>query len=174
MAKLEQLNIQYQPGEDRLALRIRFGDDSEINLWLTRRYSKLLLSVLDSITHGGQPAEGAVSRQAQKAINEFQREAATSNADFSTEYKENASSHPLGKELVLVTRIQYTRLKEEMIKLTLGTDTDKNINLNLSQKLLHTLAKLIQVGAEKAEWALDAPGESPQKPGGKAAPKPLH
>ena len=46
MAQLHQVQLSYDPTEDRAVLRIRTHDNSEFTFWLTRRYVKLLWPVL--------------------------------------------------------------------------------------------------------------------------------
>ena len=174
MSVLQQLNIQYLPVEDRLKLRIRFGDDSEVALWLTRRFAKLLLATLDRITQGEtKTPSSAVSSEAQKAIAEFQREAATRGNDYETAYQEG-SSHPLGEEALLAIKLEYAPLKNGMIRLGLGTQTGKMLNINLDQKTIHTLSSLVLMGTQKAEWDLGDPADTPLEKEHKAATKSLH
>ena len=51
---IAQFNIQFDATEDRLQLRVLSTDDSEVRIWLTRRYVRLLLPVLQEQagTHG--------------------------------------------------------------------------------------------------------------------------
>ncbi|MCG8426054.1 MAG: hypothetical protein MI754_01700 [Chromatiales bacterium] len=152
MADLRQLNIQYVPKEDRVLLRIRF-DDNEVSLWLTRRYCKLLLSVLETLTNGNAQQQAADGPK-EKTIKAFQREAATSNADFATPYQESTNTHPLGDKPVVAHQIEYNRINDQQIRLTFGAETGEKINLHLNQALLHTLNKLLLMGVEKADWEI--------------------
>ena len=47
VASLKKLQLRYDPLEVRLALRVSTGDGQEFRFWLTRRYTTLLLAVLD-------------------------------------------------------------------------------------------------------------------------------
>ncbi|MES9967852.1 MAG: hypothetical protein ABW074_11360 [Sedimenticola sp.] len=157
MASLQQINVQFDPQEDRLLLSVRADDDSEIRAWLTRRYCRLLLGILGKLAREDQAA--ADSDEARRAIEAFERDAALANADFSTSYDSSATSHPLGEEPVLVTKIEYQPAENQMIILSLGLPDGRNINLNLSRDLLFALIKLIGDGSMKAEWGLTSAGD---------------
>ncbi|MES9843542.1 MAG: hypothetical protein ABW162_17010 [Candidatus Sedimenticola sp. PURPLELP] len=154
MANLHQINVQFNPQEDRLILSVRADDNSEIRAWLTRRYTRLLLGILGKLAIQNQ--EGADSADAQKAMQQFQRDSALSGADFDTEYDQSATTHPLGEEPVLVTKIEYKPAANQMLVVSLGLPDGRNINLNLTKDLLFVFIKLLEEGTEKAEWDLVA------------------
>ena len=56
--QLHQINIAHNAKEDRLLLRISSGGGDEYRLWLTRRYTGLLLGVLNKEmdSRGGAPS----------------------------------------------------------------------------------------------------------------------
>ncbi|OOZ36098.1 hypothetical protein [Solemya velesiana gill symbiont] len=156
MANLHQINVQFNPQEDRLVLSVRADDNSEIKAWLTRRYTRLLLGILGKLATQNQA--GADSADAQQAMQSFQRDAALEGADFETEYDQSATTHPLGEEPVLVTKIEY-KPTGDLIALALGLPDGRNINLNLTKDLLFVFIKLLEEGAAKAEWDLVAASE---------------
>lgn len=158
MSTLQQLNIQYHPEEDRLKLKIRFGDDNEVALWLTQRYVRLLLSTLNN-THRGDDNDQAPttptprSTEAQKAVMQFQREVATKDNDYETDYRAG-DSHPLGEAAILAIKVEYTVLKTGMMRLGMGMQNGQTLHINLDQKTLHTLTHIILMGTQKAGWDL--------------------
>jgi hypothetical protein len=144
-----QFNVEYVPLEDRLRLRIR-KDEAEYMVWLTRRYTKLLLGVLDKVSGTEYATDGSVS--AKQAAKSFQRDAALEGADFKTKYQETASEHPLGDVPVLLQKITYTTAENGMVKFSLSPHEGKGININLSQDVVFLLLQLLQQAVEKAEW----------------------
>ncbi len=164
---LQQLNIQFEPIQDRLILRILGGDNSELRIWLTRRYTRLLLGVLDSVI---ETKVDPVKTPHVEQMKEFEREAALSGSNFEDKYKEElVTAYPLGEEPILVSRIDYKKHDNGSVALTLGVEKGQNINLNLDTTLLHALVKLLNQGCEMAEWNIGAPS-LPQKQGVEAAP----
>jgi len=151
LANLQQINATFDPQEDRLILNIRGEDDSEIRIWLTRRYTRLLLGILDKLANPGK--EKATPRES--AVQAFERDAILAQADFSTEYQQDATSHPLGEDPVLVTRIEYKIRDNGHIALALGLPDAHNINLNLSKDLIQIIIKLLKDASRKAEWDLE-------------------
>ena len=51
------MNVSYAAREDRLLLRVSTSEDEEFRIWLTRRYTGLLLGVLNKEMddRGGSP-----------------------------------------------------------------------------------------------------------------------
>ncbi|MBU0500126.1 MAG: hypothetical protein KJ558_07180 [Gammaproteobacteria bacterium] len=154
MAKLRQMNVQFVPQEDRLILRVRSDDDSEIRAWLTRRFTRLLLGILQKILAKEQPRTEPVSLQS--AMQSFRRDAALIGADFATPYDSSTASHPLGVAPVMLSTIKYQRTDQGIILLTLGMPDGKTISLQLDRNLLHVLIKLLEDGANSAEWEVGA------------------
>lgn len=179
MSSLQQLNVRFEALDDRLVLSVRTNDDSEYSLWLTRRFTKLLLNLLESVVSegagSGVPAGGgdeAVSADssdagrapdlesareapAQEAVKAFERESALAKVDFSTEYQATAVNHPLGEEPLLASRIDYRSLENDTLSLTLGVSEAQGVNLVLDRDLQYAVIKLLTDGAVTAEWNLD-------------------
>jgi hypothetical protein len=147
--------VEYVSQEDRLRLRIR-KDKAEFMVWLTRRYTKLLLGVLEKVGGTVQITDGSAS--AKKAAKNFQRDAALEGADFKTEYQETATEHPLGEEPVLVSRITYSVAENGAVRLTLTSPEGKSVNTNITQDMVFILIQLLEQAAKKAEWGLVVAG----------------
>ena len=152
LARLHQINIKYEPEQDRLLLRISTDDDAEMIAWLTRRFTKLLLGVLNKMSVRDKSA--GESTAVSDAMDEMKKDAALAGADFSTQYKATASSHPFGKEPVLLTGISFSKLKSNLISLSLKMVDKRSVTFTLSRDLLVVLIKLLRDGSDKAEWDL--------------------
>ena len=101
------MNISYNPKEDRLLLKISSKNNDEYRLWLTRRYSGLLLKLFqDEIDkHGGEPRV-ASSDEAKKMYQ---------NGALEKPYEAESTNFPLGEDGVLGFRIN----KGDRIKIQL-------------------------------------------------------
>jgi hypothetical protein len=152
-----QFNVEYVPLEDRLRLRIRMGE-AEFLLWLTRRYTGLLLGVLEKVGDAPQTTDG--TERTRQAVNAFQRDAALDGADFKTAYRETATEHPLGEEPILAARISYATAENGSVKLTLGPEAGQSITINMGRDMAFILIRMLQQAALKAQWALGAAGDS--------------
>jgi hypothetical protein len=130
-------------------MRIRNGD-KEFLLWLTRRYTMLLLGVVETIATDTPPTDG--SNSAREAVQRFQRDAALQGADFSTEYQETATEHPLGDEPILVSRLDYAVGASGKVRLTMASPQGKSVNANLTREMLFILGSMLEKAATKAQW----------------------
>jgi hypothetical protein len=158
MARLKQLNLQYQPLEDRAYLRINTAEGAEFRFWMTRRYVQILWPVLIKLLESDDPLETEPPPEARRQILSFQQEAALRSADFDTVYREDAAEFPLGETALLLSKIQAKRSAEGPPILCMHDDTSKGIEFAISQTLLHSFCKLVSDIAQKAGWDLDLDG----------------
>src|SRR5687767_7954715 len=109
---LQQINISYVPNEDRLLLKARTSGEDELRIWLTRRYTSLLINVLaQQMDKAGGIMELASNKT---TLEQFKGGA------FSQEYQPQARQNfPLGENGVLGYRINARK------------NTDSRINLQL-------------------------------------------
>lgn len=168
MSKLEQFSASYDAAQGRLVLRIRGNDDAEFRLWITRRYLALLWPLLMKMADEFS-ARKTTTPQTRNTLAELARGEAVNNADFGSAYR-NGSTYPLGEEPILLGRVTVKPLQGSSQTLTLLPQEGQGINLDLDEKLVHILARLLQQAAVAAEWALSLDN----RPGTGATPAPLH
>ena len=145
--KLHQINIVHDGKEDRLLLRVSTGGGDEYRLWLTRRYTGLLLSILNKEmdNRGGAPTV-ASAEETTKMIKDGALEKKYEN--------QTPKNFPLGEEGVLAFRINSRNTEEGNLVLELLPEKGKGITLNLSKPLLYMLHNILVQGATQANWAL--------------------
>ncbi|MBT6879194.1 MAG: hypothetical protein HOA22_06640, partial [Gammaproteobacteria bacterium] len=68
---VQQFNIQYNREEDRLILKMLLSDNGEIRLWLTRRYTQMMLAAFGQVTEG--VAEEAATQHHTQEVKAFQQ-----------------------------------------------------------------------------------------------------
>jgi hypothetical protein len=150
--QLEQFSASYDSSEDRLLLRIRSSDDAEFRFWITRRYLALLWPVLMKMADAFSARKSA-DALTRNTLAELAHGQAVGNADFASQYQEG-SSFPLGEEPVLLARITTKPATGEVHTLTLLPQQGQGLNLDLDERLVHVLARLLQQAAVTAEWGL--------------------
>lgn len=145
--QLHQINISHDSKEDRLLLRVSTGGGDEYRLWLTRRYTGLLMSVLNKEMdkHGGVPSV-AGSEESTKMLKSGALDKKYENT--------NASSYPLGEAGVLAFRINTRNTEDGILVLELLPEKGKGITLNLNKSLLYMMHNILTQGITKANWSL--------------------
>ena len=166
--QLEQFSASYDAAQDRLLLRIRSSDDAEFRFWITRRYLALLWPLLMKMADDFS-ASKATDPATRSTLAELAHGEAVNKADFGSAYRDG-SLYPLGEEPVLLGRVTVKPLQGKTQTLTLLPQEGQGINLDLDERLVHVLARLLQQAAAAAEWALSLD----VSPGTGAAPAPLH
>ncbi len=145
--QLHQINVSYNSKEDRLLLRISTDAADEYRMWLTRRYTSLLISLLNKEIdlRGGAPSV-AGSDETTKMLK---------NGALEHKYdQKNASGFPLGESGVVGFRINTRNTDEGNLVLELLPEQGKGIMLNLNKSLLYMLHNILTQGITQANWGL--------------------
>lgn len=134
-------------------MRVRSSDDSEFRFWITRRYLVLLWPMLMKMMNAFSDLKAHGDPLTSSTLSELAHGEAVSTADFGTPYLEG-SIFPLGEEPILLSRIKLKPLTGPTQTLTLLPKDGQGINLELDEKLVHVIARLLQEAANAAEWGL--------------------
>lgn len=175
--RLHQIKLEYQPEQDRVLMRVSTSDAKEMLLWLTRRCIKLLWPALLKLAEASPRVGTQASADARAALLGFEHENAVKSADFSKPYEDRVErSRPLGAEPILVSRIQTRRNTDGVFVLSLQPTSGQGLTLNLDDKLLHSLCRLLQSSITGADWGmrLDFPQSVLQEAGAGDAPRVLN
>ena len=150
--KLHQINVQYSHVEDRILLRASTENDDEYLIWLTRRFTRMLLGMLG---HEIKKRGGATTPGAQKETKRLFSEGA-----FEQPYAENApKKRPLGAGL-LACSIKTTVAGDGNLILEIQSEAGQGIVFNLNDTLLYMFYSLLMQGVTQTEWQLDPFPES--------------
>lgn len=144
--QLHQMNVSYIPKEDRLLLKISTKQGDEYRLWLTRRFTDLLVNVLKKeVDMCGGMASIAASDETKRMFKE---------GAFEKGYENDSSTYPLGENGILAFRINTGRDQNDNLQLDLSPEKGQGISLNLNKSLLYMFNNLISQGVEQAGWNL--------------------
>jgi hypothetical protein len=147
---LKQINIKYLPNEDRLLLKARTSNEDELRIWLTRRYTSLLINVLvQQMNKAGGMLELASNKS---TLAQFKNGAFQQNYDPPAE-----QTFPLGESGIVGFRISASTNADARISLRLLPEKGEGLNLNLDKSLLFMFYNLLEQALLKAEWNLQLP-----------------
>ncbi len=153
---IHQMQINFTPLEDRLLFRLNTTGKNEFQFWFTRRYVKLLWTTLQKLLAGTKAAGTHPDPQARKAMLSFRHEKLLAQADFSKQYQqENRSQMPLGRQPVLLSKIQVKPGGAGSQVLCLHPETGKGLEIAMNETLLHSFCKLLSDGLRKTDWDLN-------------------
>jgi hypothetical protein len=153
--KIHQMQITFVPSQDRLMFRIKTTDQTELKLWFTRRYVKLLWQILQKMLDNTQNGISP-DPQTRQTVRSFQHEQAIAGMDFAKPYQESTElKQPLGNEPVLVSKIQVKPGPGKTQVLCLHPDQGRGLEIALDPRWIHSFCKLLGDGVKKADWDLD-------------------
>ena len=164
--KLHQLKIDFNAEHDRMMMLVATDDGSEVRMWLTRRFVKLLWPLLVKLAEEASPRINVqASAEARKALLGLEHQKAVQKADFSKPYQETTRSTPLGTEPLLLARIQTGNDPKGLPILSLHPTSGQGITLTLDEVLLHSVCRLLQAAVSKSDWDIEL-----KLPGAEAVP----
>ena len=146
----QQINISYSANEDRLLLKARTDADNELRIWLTRRYTSLLINVLlQQIEKAGGMLQLASSQTTRE---QFRKGA------FQQEYQTAPRRQfPLGKNGIVGYRINAGTDADARFNLQLLPEVGEGLNLVLDRSMLFMFYNLLEQALLHAEWNLQLP-----------------
>ena len=112
---ISQLRVVYRREEDRLLLRVNTTDHAEYRCWFSRRYTILLLRVLQE--HQSRDPDVVLQQapEARQAVQAFKQEQSAQTANMSNSLKPRLSD-PLGEDAMLAHRLTY-RIDDDQLNL---------------------------------------------------------
>lgn len=145
--KLHQINAQYSNKEDRILIRASTENNNEYLIWLTRRYTKLLLDILNKEI---EKRGGTTTISSKKETKKLYTEGA-----FEKPYaEEKPKNHPLGEQGILAFSIKAGSDENGNLILELQSETKQGITLNLNDTMLYMFFSLLTQSIERSEWQI--------------------
>ena len=177
---LHQLTMTYSPEQDRVMLRIGTKENTEYQLWMTRRFVRIMWRALikimerdtnlakdwvpeDRVTEDRVPKDRTSKDQVPKdnipevkdAIMAMQHQESVQNSDFSQKHAKDNVNLMANTGALLVIGGQVKPVNEDRTRINLKTDKGTGIEFFLNKKLLHALCHMIIKSAHRAQWDLD-------------------
>jgi hypothetical protein len=154
--RLHQLKVDYEPESDRLLMQIATSEPSEVRLWLTRRFVKLLWPLLVGLAEEASPRiRSQANPEARRALLGLEHEEAVTRADFSRPYDSGLHALPLGEAPILLSRIQTRRDRDGQPVVALHPSHGQGVTLTFDSVLLHSMCRLLQTAVKKSDWDME-------------------
>jgi hypothetical protein len=186
ISAIHQINVTYQPEEDRILLRISTSDDSEVQFWLTRRLVRKLLEELAPEMPRVKPPDTpravrlpvAVARVEDTVMGHAAADPspwsvpstarplpdAGAFASVSLPYEERKRHHPLGPHPVLILGYQL-EAAASVVAIQFQMHGQHRLRLALAAEQVHALLALLGNIAQHAGWGLPPVLPAPVVPG---------
>lgn len=173
---LHQLQVSFQPEEDRILFRVSFRKDDEplqqIRAWLTRRLVKRLwpglLEAMKKQVALDQPMAAhasteIVSMQHQASLNEIR-----ARGDFNVPFSEATDVYPQSETPVIITSVNIQLAAHESARITFVASEKMNFDVCFTKVEFHGFCTVLQDCMKGAEWdigpALEMPKEAETGP----------
>lgn len=141
-----QLQVSYDPAEDRLLLSLSL-DDRNVGFWLTRRLTALLWQVLWQ--RAGSSVDATVHNTAKEWMLRLNQDRAARALAVSQAPRLQTSAPPL-----LVTTLQYGPGEKGGHHLSLIDAAGNGERMNLDDDTLYGLIRLLDEALSNSEWNL--------------------
>ncbi|MEK9722938.1 MAG: hypothetical protein VW405_05565 [Rhodospirillaceae bacterium] len=159
---LHQLTMTYSPEQDRVMLRIGTKEKTEYQLWMTRRFVRVMWGALvQTIERNPELAKG-VMPDVKKALMAMEHQESIQASDFSQEHAKGNVNLTSNTGALLVTGGQVKPVNGNLTRIKLNTENGTGIEFSLNKQLLHALCHMMVTSAQTAEWDLDLAIGDPQ------------
>lgn len=158
--KLHQIAFNYNPEEDRVLMRIKMSDMSEIRGWITRRFLSVLWPMLIKSMDKYIPEVQKKDPRTKEVMMGFQHQKQVANADFKQKFTEEVKATPLGEAPILFAKGTVKPSKGSHQLFGLYPNEGQGIELALDDSMLHSICKLLIDVNKVSGWALtlEVPG----------------
>lgn len=150
---ISQMQMKYEPEEDRVLFRVNSADGKQFRLWLTRRYIQLLVQSLKKHLDSDPDISSQPTPAAKQAVQSFKQEQAIQGANFKKAFEETVEQLPLGDTAVLAYRLNY-RLDKDILHLGIEPKEGKGVNLALNRDINVSMTRLIAAAVQQADWKI--------------------
>lgn len=147
-AAIQQINISYNPVEDRLLLKIGFSDDAELAIWLTRRLARGMWQLLQR----NEGAQGVSGPAAAPSAGSTGRPVVAKKLDFASEYKPRTTINQ--HEILLAKDCVLLKTADGQAVLELVCSNGQSVKLALASGLSLALVSMLQLVGKETEWGL--------------------
>ena len=170
-----QLQVAYDVNEDRILMRISFKTEAQIpqeyRAWLTRRMVRNLwpyvVRAMETRVVLEQPGAAhvksdIVEMEYQATLSEF-----AASGNFEQPYEAQDYEFPMGESPLLVTRADFTILKDQPVRINFLPSSGKGFEIGLPPKLWHGFCSMLQAAVASANWdyVLNLPGNASAEAG---------
>jgi len=160
---IQQLNMAYNPNQDRVLFRIGLQDDSELQIWLTYRVSRQLWQLLGNKTNLPTAQSTQLTATPQQALQRFEQEAQTMETlqkmDFSTAYQPRQKVQ--NDTSMLAVQLRYVEDNPMVPVLHMTCLEGMTASINLNHEMILAICNMLQLTAKEAGWDMGAAVAAP-------------
>ena len=151
---IRQMQILYDPEEDRILFRVNSTEKREYRLWITRRFTLLLIKTLRDHMDADPDVSMQGSPDAKQAVRKFKQESAIQEANFKQKFAEDPTEFPMGDETPLAFKLTHN-IRDENLHLSLQPKSGQGMNLVLDRKRNSSLTQLLMGAIQRANWEIE-------------------
>lgn len=145
-AELHQLSLSYSSEEDRLLLVISTRKQDEYRIWLSRRFTSMLLGVIRQIVDDfGGMQDQTVSQDVQDMFR---------SGAFEQPLQPHSGSLPFGDDGILAYGIKTEQINEDQYAIELFSKEQKNVSFGFDKANMIMFQDMLQQSLLKTDWNL--------------------
>ena len=152
---LHQLTMTYSPDQDRVMLRIGTKENTEYQLWMTRRFVRVMWGALMQTMERDPNLSKDLLPDVKEAVMAMEHQESVQAADFSQEHAKENVNLMSNSGALLVVGGQVKPVNADLTRINLKTDKGTGIEFALNKQLLHALCHMMITSARTAEWDLE-------------------
>jgi len=159
---LHQLTMTYSPEQDRVMLRIGTKEKTEYQLWMTRRFVRVMWGALVQTIERDPNLAKDLLPDVKDAVMAMEHQESIQGSDFSQKHEKSNVNLTSNTGALLVTGGQVKPVNSDLTRINLKTENGMGVEFSLNKQLLHALCHMMVTSAQTAEWDLELAIGDPQ------------
>lgn len=143
-------------------LRIGTKEQTEYQLWMTRRFVRVMWGALVQTIERDPALSEGLMPDVKKAVMAMEHQESIQAADFSQDHAKDNVNLTSNTGALLVTGGQVKPVNGDLTRINLKTEAGTGIEFSLNKQLLHALCHMMVTSARTAEWDLELAIGDPQ------------
>lgn len=151
---LQQMQIAYDPLQDRLVFTIFTQDFCEYRFWITRHILKGIWNGMMQLLQADQKNQLKLKEESKKAAEQIQKEKAQRQPG-AEKFATSATRRPLGDEPLLLAKFFAKPMERNTFLVHLEDARGVSIEFNGESSIIVAFCQLILQAVSRSDWNLD-------------------
>ena len=153
---IQQIQVVYDPLQDRIVMQVRTDQELVYGVWLTRRMALPLVpsfqQSLQTLAAQRQAPGAVATPEARAMLAQAAREQAAKSADYATPFDASTARRPWGDALMLPAQAEIVSIPSGQAVLRLRDPAGGTFEVQMGEELAIGMLNLLEAALKQSDW----------------------